>query len=106
MKRRSDLNRSGIDRDFPFQVAVKWIPGQNVGHLHRSSAFSSLCWRRHHVNDGQDTYEVLCFRNQAQAAAFREAIMGEYFDPRDRVGWRWDRGRGARRDEKRRQRGY
>lgn len=106
MRRRGELTPSGIDREFPFQVAVRCIAGQNVGHLNQSGAFSSLCWRRHHVGDGQHTYEILCFSDLAQAKAFRDVIKGEDFDPRDRSGGLWVRGRGAARDEKRRLRGY
>lgn len=100
------MSRGRVDREFPYQVAVKCISGQNIGYLNASGPFSSLCWRRHHVGDGQHTYEVLCFSDKAQADQFRDAIKGEDFDPRDRVGDRWARGRGARRDEKRRLGGY
>jgi len=102
MRRKGELSPGRMDREFPFQVAVRCIQRQNVGHLNQSGTFSSLCWRRHHVADGQHIYESLCFGDRAQAAAFRDAIKGEEFDPRDRMGWRWDRGRGARRDERRR----
>lgn len=105
MRRRGELSRTGIDRGWPHQVAVRMIPGQNIGHLNACGPLSSLCPRRHHVGDGQHSYEVLCFSDRGQADQFRDAIRGEDFDPRDRVGQRWDRGRGTRRDEKRRQRG-
>lgn len=106
MRRRGELSPARMDREWPHQVAVRRIPGQNLGHINACGPLSSLCWRRHSVNDGQHSYEILCFSDPAQAQQFCEAVRGERFDPRDRIGWRWDRGRGARRDEKRRQRGY
>ena len=102
MRRRGELSKTAIDRGWPYQVAVISIPGQDIGHLHLSGPFSSLCSRRHRVGDGTSSYEVLCFADRAQADAFRETIKGETFDPRDRVGQRWMRGRGAKRDAKRR----
>ncbi len=98
MRRKGELSPTGIDHGWPYQVAVKCIPGQNIGPLNQSGPFSSLCPRRHNVGDGTHTYEVLCFADRAQAEAFRDVIKGEVFDPRDRVGQRWIRGKGARRD--------
>lgn len=106
MRRRGELTSGRVDREFPFQIAVRCIPGQNVGHLNPSGPFSSLCWLRHHVGDGEHRFEVLCFSDKTQADAFRDVIQGEDFDPRDRNGGRWIRGRGAARDERRRLRGY
>ena len=106
MRRRGELSAGGVDRAYPFQVAVKCITGQNVGHLNQSGPFSSLCWRRHHVGDDSGSYEVFCFADRTQADQFRDAIRGEDFDPRDWSGGRWIRRRGARRDEVRRSRGY
>lgn len=106
MRRRGDLTPGKVDKGWPFQVAVRCIAGQNLGHVNACGPLSSLCWKRHHVVDGRHNYEIFCFGDKAQADLFRDNIRGEHFDPRDRVGWRWDRGRGARRDEKRRQRGY
>lgn len=106
MRRRGELTSADVDREFPHQVAVRCIAGQNVGYLNQCGPYSSLCWLRHHVGDGEQSYEVLCFSDPDQAAAFRDVIGGEDFDPRDRSGGRWIRGRGAKRDEARRLRGY
>lgn len=105
MRRRGELSAGGVDREFPFQVAVRSIQGQSLGHVNACGPLSSLCWRRHHVGDGTHRYEVFCFSDRDQADRFRDAIRGEDFDPRDRSGGRWLRGRGAARDEKRKARG-
>lgn len=77
---------------------------QNIGHRNQSVPFL-LSWRLHRLGDGQHPYEVLCLADRSQADAFRDVIQGEEFDPRDRLGGRWLRGRGATRDAKRKARG-
>lgn len=98
MRRKGELTSGAVDRGWPFQVAVRQIEGQNIGHIDAVGGFSSLCWRRRRVHDGERGFEVLCFADRDQAARFRDTVGGEDFDPRDRCGHRWLRGRGAKRD--------
>jgi hypothetical protein len=91
-------SQSYLNQAFPYQVAVRVIDGQGISDIRSAGAYSSLCPWRHKVSDGIHTFEIFCFADPTQASAFRELIVGEAFDYRDRVGPRWDRGRGARRD--------
>ncbi|MCP4562538.1 MAG: hypothetical protein GY873_39145 [Bosea sp.] len=102
MRRKGELSSGAVDRGWPFQIAARQIEGQNFGHIPAIGGFSSLCWRRWRVHDGSHAFEVFCFADSAQAASFRDTIGGEDFDPRDRCGFRWERGRGAKRDARRR----
>lgn len=102
MKRKGELTSGGLDRGWPFQVAVRQTDGQNIGVVSAIGPLSSLCWRRRRVHDGQNGFEVFCFADRDQAAQFRETVGAEDFDPRERCGYRWVRGRGATRDAKRR----
>jgi hypothetical protein len=95
-------SQSCINQAFPHQVAVRVIVGQGISEIRSAGAYSSLCQWRHKVGDGHHTFEIFCFADPTQASAFRELIVGEAFDYRDQVVPRWDRGRGARRDARRR----
>ncbi|CAN7679026.1 hypothetical protein LJR090_001801 [Bosea sp. LjRoot90] len=98
MRRKGELSSGAVDRGWPYQVAVRKIDGQNIGELRAIGELSSLCWRRRRVHDGQHGFEIFCFADRDQAAQFRETLGAEDFDPRDRCGFRWLRGRGAKRD--------
>lgn len=102
MRRKGELSPSGIDRGWPHQVALRDDDGQYLGHLPRTGPLSSLCERGHNVTDGRHRYRVFCFSDRGQADRFRELLSGEEFDPRDRSGRGWVRGRGAARDARRR----
>lgn len=102
MRRKGELSPTGIDRGWPYQVAVRSDDGQRLGHLPRVGPLSSLCEREHNVSDGRHRYRVLCFSDRAQAERFRDLLGGEDFDIRDRAGARWIRGSGAARDARRR----
>ena len=102
MKRKGEMSKSAIDRGWPHQVAVRILDGQPVGHIRSDGPFSSLCDRGHEVADGQYCYYIYCFADREQANRFRGIVAGEVFDPRDRSGGRWLRGRGAARDAKHR----
>lgn len=52
----------------------------------------------------EDVRSLTADRDQAQQ--FRDTVKGEDFDPRDRVGTKWHRGRGKKRDAGRARRGY
>jgi hypothetical protein len=106
MRARGQPSDTQINRDFPHQVAVPLFEGRGLGYFNSSGPLSSLCPRRFKVGDGARSYEAYCFGDRDQAEQFREAIKGEDFDPRDRVGAIWHRGRGKRRDASRARKGY
>ena len=106
MRARGQPSDTQINRDYPYQVAVPRFEGRSLGYIHASGPLSSLCRRRFTVTDGVHSYEVICFGERGQAEQFRDAIKGEDFDPRDRVGAEWRRGRGKRRDVGRAGKGY
>lgn len=106
MRARGQPSDTQINRDYPHQVAVPLFEGRGLGYFNASGPLSSLCQRRFRVSDGKESYEVFCFADREQAGQFRGAIKGEAFDPRDRVGAKWDRGRGKRRDAARARKGY
>jgi len=106
MRARGQPSNTQINQQFPYQVAVPMAEGRGLGYFNTSGPLSSLCRIRHQVNDGTRSYEVFCFADREQAERFRDAIKGEDFDPRDRVGHKWIRGRGRKRDSGRAQKGY
>lgn len=106
MRARGQPSATQIDRSYPHQVAVPRFEGRGLGYFSPSGPLSSLCGRRFDVSDGTTGYEVFCFADREQAERFRDAIKGEDFDPRDRVGAKWHRGRGKARDAKRAGKGY
>ena len=101
MRRKGELSPSGVDRDWPFQVAVRAGVAKELGYIPSSGLHSSLCWRGHSVFDGVDGYRIYCFGDREQAVTFREFVGGEDFDPRERSGSRWVRGRALKLDAKR-----
>lgn len=98
-RRKGELTRSGINQDWPYQVAVREIEGQGLGILRPVGPLSSLCPRDFTVGDGKHLYRVFCFADLDQAEAFRQTLGAEMCDPRDRGvganGSRWVRGSGA-----------
>lgn len=106
MRARGKPSDTQINLQHPYQVAVPMFEGRGLGYFNNSGSLSSLHRRRFNVGDGERAYEVFCFSDRAQAETFRDAIKGEDFDPRDRVGHRWIRGRGKKRDAGRSGKGY
>jgi hypothetical protein len=100
------MSPGAVDRGWPFQIAGRSRDAEALGYIASSGAHSSLCWRRHTVVDGAVGYQVFCFADPDQAARFKGFIGGEDFDPRDRWGGKWVRGRGAARDAKQRRTGW
>jgi len=98
MRARGQPSDTQISQEHPYQVAVPLFEGRGLGYFNCSGPLSSLHRRRFHVSDGTRSYEIICFGDRQQAERFRDAIKGEDFDPRDRVGAKWDRGRGKRRE--------
>lgn len=102
MRRKGELSPTGIDRGWPYQVAIRDDDGQYLGHLPSSGPLSSLCERGHVVTDGLHRYRIYCFSDRGQADRFRDLLGGEDCDPRDRTGRMWLRGRAADRDARKR----
>lgn len=104
--RKGELSPAGVDRGWPYQVAVPFTDDIPLGHVCPSGPVSSLCRRGHEVSDGSRRYRVFCFSDPEQAKAFKASVGGEDFDPRDRgrgQAWgSWFRGRAAARDAARR----
>lgn len=94
-------SRESINREFPYQVAVPMVGGQEISGIRESGPYSSLCVWRGKVSDDVAVYEIFRFADPAQARSFCASIAGEAFDYRDQIGAHWVRGRGARRDKKR-----
>lgn len=109
MRRKGELSPAGVDRGWPYQVAVEMTGGNGFGHVPSVGPLSSLCSRGHEVGHDGKRYRVFCFSDPDQAKRFKESIRGLDFDPRDRgkgADWSaWYRGRAAERDAKRKLRG-
>lgn len=98
--RKGELSAAGIDLGWPYQVAIRSSEAATLGYIPSSGPHSSLCGRSHTVSDGQHEYRIYAFADREQAARFRDFLGGEDFDPRERSGRRWLRGRAAKRDAK------
>lgn len=106
MRRKGELSAAGVDRGWPYQVAVEIPPGHGLGIVPAVGPLSSLAPRGYEVAYDGKRYRVFCFSDPDQAARFKDVMGGLDFDPRDRgrgAYWgTWHRGRGAARDAKRR----
>lgn len=102
MRRKGELSPAVVDIQWPFQVAIRASVAKELGYIPSSGPHSSLCVRGHSVFDGVNGFRVYCFADRDQAARFRDFVGGEDFDPRERSGGRWLRGRAAKLDAKRR----
>lgn len=99
--RKGELSPAGVDRGWPYQVAVRIEVGSGLGYLPQVGPLSAMCWRQHELTDGKHRYRIYCFADPDQAAEFKRWSGGEDFDPRDRGRGFWYRGRGAARDRRR-----
>lgn len=110
MRRKGELSKATIDREWPHQIALELPEGHGFGILPAMGPLSSLCSRGHELAHDGKRYRVFCFSDPDQAARFKDIMGGIDFDPRDRGrrhNWNtWYRGRGAAQDARRRQRGY
>lgn len=98
--RKGELSTGGVDRGWPHQVAIPSSEAAGLGHIPSSGPHSSLCGRTHAVFDGEREFRIYAFADREQAVRFRDLLGGEDFDPRERSGRRWLRGRAAARDAK------
>jgi hypothetical protein len=94
MRRKGELSPAGIDRGWPYQVALPASACAGGGYkaIHAFCEELSLCLRGHAVfHDGQ-WFNVYCFAVAADAEKFLIRFGGETFDPRQRgKGSNWAR---------------
>ena len=93
-RRRGELDSSGVDRDWPHQVAIQshLCTGRQFNEHRDFCKNLSLCPRGHSVLDGDVSYRVFCFADADHAAKFKERFDGVPFYPEDRgKGARWMR---------------
>jgi hypothetical protein len=85
-RRRGELSGRKIDRDWPYQVAIRadQVGGENYHIKHEFCRVLSLAPRGHSVRRGDKDYVVFCFADRAHAELFQERFGGEHFDPKDR----------------------
>jgi hypothetical protein len=85
-RRKGELTASGIDRGWPYQVALPadQVSGNKYALIDWFCRELSLCPRGHTVYRNDITYRVFCFADPAHAALFRERFSGELFNPTDR----------------------
>jgi hypothetical protein len=97
MRRKGELSPAGIDRGWPYQVALPARFCENGGYkkIHDFCDGLSLCTRGHSVYDGE-WFHVYCFAEADHAAKFKERFGGVAFDPSQRgkgSKWaQWNRG--------------
>jgi hypothetical protein len=85
-RRKGELSPSGIDRGWPYQIAVP-------DHLMRRKPFDewlnaqrrlNACPRGHNVYFQGETWHIVCFAAPEEALAFKAEFGGVNFDPADR----------------------
>jgi hypothetical protein len=95
--RKGELSPAGIDRGWPYQVALPAAASLNDGYkaMHKFCEDLSLCSRGHAIFHGGEWFNVYCFAEQEHAAKFMQRFGGEKFDPKQRgkgSNWaRWNR---------------
>jgi hypothetical protein len=87
--RKGELQSSGIDRGWPYQVALPASAshGQNYNIVHgfcRDEGLS-LCPRGHGVGDIPTYHNVYCFAEEAHARRFLERFGGFRIEPTARA---------------------
>jgi hypothetical protein len=83
-RRKGELTRNGINRDWPHQVI---LPERlcSLGNVDIHDAFCrdlSRCPRGHSVFDNDQWHKVFCFAKREDADKFRARFGGEVFDPK------------------------
>jgi hypothetical protein len=87
--RKGELHKGQIDRNWPYQVALRAdrVSGANFPIIDAFSRSLSRCPRGHtFVRDGND-YVVFCFAVESDAELFRNRFNGEMVDPKKRPRW-------------------
>lgn len=98
-RRKGELTPAGVDRGWPYQVALPSDKCNYKDHeIHMTfNKGLSLCARGHSVHYEDVSYNVFCYSDKTDAEAFMAAFGGEWFDPRERGrgdAWhKWYRGK-------------
>jgi hypothetical protein len=95
-RRKGELSSRKIDRDWPYQVAIRadQVAGENYDIKREFCRGLTLAPRGHSVRRDQTDYIAFCFADRAHAELFRDRFGGEHFNPKDRgrrsnwVQWR------------------
>jgi hypothetical protein len=84
-RRKGELTKATIDREWPHQVAVPAdVVREQFKVIDRVGRGLSLCARGHTVRREGVEYVVFCFADLAHADSFRERFGGERFNPKER----------------------
>lgn len=90
-KRRTELSKVGIDRDWPYQVALPEYAF--IGHLYRTLHYFiereglTLCPRGFSFQRNDMYHRVFCFAEKQHAERFQLKFGGEWIDPKTRPRW-------------------
>jgi hypothetical protein len=89
IRRRGELNKEKIDRDWPHQVALPAArcTGRNYVTIRLFCEELSLCPRGHSYRLCDTDVNVFCFAERADAEQFQLRFGGEFIDPKDRPKW-------------------
>jgi len=94
MRRKGEPSPAGIDRGWPFQVALpaRFCVGGGYHEIHAFCKGLTLCDRGHTVFHDGEWFRVYCFGKAQDADTFRQRFGGEKFDPEQRgKGGNWAR---------------
>jgi hypothetical protein len=94
--RKGELSPAGIDRGWPYQVALPASVSLGGGYriVEDFCKNLSLCPRGHAVFHGNQWFNVYCFSDPEHASNFMRRYGGERFNPRQKGnGSNWARWR-------------
>jgi hypothetical protein len=94
--RKGELSPAGIDRGWPYQVALPASVSLGRGYavVQDFCKDLSLCPRGHAVFHDNQWFNVYCFSDPEHADKFMQRFAGERFDPRQKgSGSNWARWR-------------
>lgn len=82
MRRKGELSKSAIDRDWPHQVALPadQVSGRPFVDIQQFCSELSLAPRGHYFRRNDRDYVVFCFAKRVNAELFQGHYGGEWFD--------------------------
>lgn len=95
-RRKGELSPAGVDRGWPFQVAVpeSKMRTRPFSEWQQSKDRLNACLRGHTVRYEDEHWYVVCFAELEAARSFKAEWDGVNFDPVDRgkkTWWVWNR---------------
>lgn len=88
MRRRGELSKGMIDRDWPHQVALPSpVVVARFKEIQASAARLGVCLRIHAFRREHVDHVVYCFARPDQAKTFQAQFGGEPTRPEDRPKW-------------------